>query len=796
MRDFTGFRFGNYHTDDLHLVVTGSSSRYDKNLLPAPTDYSDDVPGGNGKYYYGQTYGTREFIVNVAFDEVDEPTWRKISQIFSNDKPQDLVFDENPYKTYKAKLKSAPDFKFVAFKDRKTNQRIYKGEGTFNFICYHPFAFCFNKYIVRAADYYKCVPPKEIINKDSINYNQYNRLNKPKMLNGIIKDHYNVRTNMVTPWKGGYPTIEQVQNGELYFTTNEKKPSFKSDCTNENVQSEPKMIIDVRGYWDNIPQWECAAKLLTSPTLDYDQELIFMPQYSKRNYYNMDTGLNNQNGLIGSRLLVYNPGDIPVDFELKMSGLTNDFRKNSKEEIEPYRFRISRYNVQRLTIEQAVDWVSLTTLNREDNKTHKYGNKYVDILEGIDFKNENSPKGKYHILKNAHPHHLYYVEPIPKEKLGHFIRLFYWQSMQNAITDWTSETNTTKKASKEKIKNQWIEKWENSKEFANRYEELFSDCITDDESNELYWHTLKTLFEEYNTYFSASTYTINDFIYDFIYNPPEYIRRDQNENLYYGEFNFNIQHMPSYYTYDYMDITSKNMEMENDKLKPLFLDFESRMLYNINEPKVDFSDEENIHHFYDFKPTKTVFNDNIIEGHWFQLPPGWSLIDISPIVSEDIWGGKRWLDARPFTWGNNNEKFRTKYDKIYTAAASDYLNYTTWRSDEDRSFTYDETKTMSAVDQAEELIQFRKWYAAPANDATDFAKELYRSRTEWAEYNFLKILCDYWRVANKTNDRITSDIDAFWWYANSYSWVNFPPLYWGYADLLNQVQIKYIPQYY
>jgi hypothetical protein len=61
----------------------------------------------------------------------------------------------------------------------------------------------------------------------------------------------------------------------------------------------------------------------------------------------MDTGLNKQNGLIGSRLLVYNPGDVPVDFELKLGNLTSDFRSNLKD----YTFRISRYNVERLSIE-------------------------------------------------------------------------------------------------------------------------------------------------------------------------------------------------------------------------------------------------------------------------------------------------------------------------------------------------------------------------------------------------------------------------------------------------------------
>jgi predicted phage tail component-like protein len=165
MKDFQGFRFGQIHTKDLHLIVVSTSSRFVKNLLPSNTDYSVDVPGGNGKYYFGSTFGVREFTVNIAFEDIDEITWRRLSQIFSNDKPQDLVFDENPYKTYRAKIKQKPDFKYVCFRNENTGERVYKGEGTLNFICYHPLAFCFNKYIVRAADYYNVIEPKEIIEK-------------------------------------------------------------------------------------------------------------------------------------------------------------------------------------------------------------------------------------------------------------------------------------------------------------------------------------------------------------------------------------------------------------------------------------------------------------------------------------------------------------------------------------------------------------------------------------------------------------------------------------------------------
>ena len=99
MKDFVGFRFGNIHTKDLNLLVVSSSDRYNKNLLPDPTDYTTDVVGSDGTYYFGQTYDKREFSCNIAFDNISEENWRKISQVFSTDKLKDLVFDELPYKT-------------------------------------------------------------------------------------------------------------------------------------------------------------------------------------------------------------------------------------------------------------------------------------------------------------------------------------------------------------------------------------------------------------------------------------------------------------------------------------------------------------------------------------------------------------------------------------------------------------------------------------------------------------------------------------------------------------------------
>ena len=94
----------------------------------------------------------------------------------------------------------------MCFLDKETNQRVYKGECDFNFIMYHPYAFCFNKYIVTAADFYKCTPPELIIHPSEDTYKLNNNAALP--LPRTVKDHFNIAGNMDTSWKGGYPTIE------------------------------------------------------------------------------------------------------------------------------------------------------------------------------------------------------------------------------------------------------------------------------------------------------------------------------------------------------------------------------------------------------------------------------------------------------------------------------------------------------------------------------------------------------------------------------------------------------------
>ena len=109
---------------------------------------------------------------------------------------------------------------------------------------------------------------------------------------------------------------------------------------------------------------------------------------------------------------------------------------------------------------------------------------------------------------------------------------------------------------------------------ADRYEELYDKCITEDERNELYWKTLKEAIlkkyelannrlnyskEDPKDYgFLNEDYSIDDFIQDYLYNPPEYIK--EKKDLKYGQFDFNIFRIPDYYTFDYLDINNKDFD--------------------------------------------------------------------------------------------------------------------------------------------------------------------------------------------------------------------------------------------
>lgn len=157
-QDFFGFWFNGVHSSELGFKRVSNGSRYQENILPAFQDKTVPVPGGDGAYYFDTNYNNKTFQIQIATDRMTELQYRKLRQIFDAKNTGPLIFDESPYKVYTAKVQSPPQFNFICFDEPvtvngvQTNQRIYKGEGTIQFICYYPYAKSYYKYLDQYVD--------------------------------------------------------------------------------------------------------------------------------------------------------------------------------------------------------------------------------------------------------------------------------------------------------------------------------------------------------------------------------------------------------------------------------------------------------------------------------------------------------------------------------------------------------------------------------------------------------------------------------------------------------------------
>lgn len=147
--DYLGFRFGEHHSRDLGLYRVSDSDRYNDVSVPNFTDTTSKITGGDGTYYWDSFYSQRTFTIQCAFDELSETQLRQIRQIFNGKAEDWLVFDETPYKKYRVKLQSPPQIKYLTFREGVIYQnghhdydrlRVHKGEITFQFISYYPYA--------------------------------------------------------------------------------------------------------------------------------------------------------------------------------------------------------------------------------------------------------------------------------------------------------------------------------------------------------------------------------------------------------------------------------------------------------------------------------------------------------------------------------------------------------------------------------------------------------------------------------------------------------------------------------
>ena len=178
--DFTGFIFNGEHSSDLGITRVSSGDRYEENLHPDIEDRTAEVSGLDGSYFFGSNYKARNINIEIAFDHLTESGLRKLKKVFDPRYKGELIFEEHPYKKYLAKLESPMELSYICFDEREriegeerdgirrdrsegtdkiweqvtpweytTNvERIYKGEGKINFICYFPFAKSIKKFLL------------------------------------------------------------------------------------------------------------------------------------------------------------------------------------------------------------------------------------------------------------------------------------------------------------------------------------------------------------------------------------------------------------------------------------------------------------------------------------------------------------------------------------------------------------------------------------------------------------------------------------------------------------------------
>lgn len=216
--DFIGFTYDNIHSSELGLMRVSDGVRYNDNLLPNFTDKSVQIPGADGSYYINSFYTQNSFNINVAFDSITESQLRKIKQLFGQKGIHTLIFDEAPYKVYKVKISSPPNLKYIAFdSDNLTygreesnkvfnkdqlykpspifySDRIYKGEGSFSFVAYTPFARSRFKFI----DYYdeSHIPEWRFSNNNSSGV--YNNLTAWKSSVNFVSSRYRKEIDTIT----------------------------------------------------------------------------------------------------------------------------------------------------------------------------------------------------------------------------------------------------------------------------------------------------------------------------------------------------------------------------------------------------------------------------------------------------------------------------------------------------------------------------------------------------------------------------------------------------------------------
>ena len=307
--DFIGMEYNGVHSSALGFVRTSNGDRYNLSLLPSFEDQTAQVQGRDETYYFGLNYTDKNISIDIAFDEINESRFRKITKLFSDRKPHKLILDESPYKYYNVKIAESPEIDYLCFDNG--GERIYKGEGSLSFVAYNPFAQSTYKYL---TDY----------NSDTMKYWDFK----------VTKDVVPILNNKIyytrDSWDNYTPIIftDEIEFPQKYTqcdTSKEFNSSFVyyifdgTEYTEvENLESETYRLNPSNYYTKNndfyyeggnINEWFFSLDLLPNQTYQS---------------YTYDTFISGEN-----KINLYNPGDLETDFEVTIpftNGSINDLK--------------------------------------------------------------------------------------------------------------------------------------------------------------------------------------------------------------------------------------------------------------------------------------------------------------------------------------------------------------------------------------------------------------------------------------------------------------------------------------
>lgn len=158
MRDYIGFTFGQYHSSELGLYRVSDGNRFRREVSGGTQDTVLRIEGSDVSYFVEARLEPRTISLNIAYDSLSEEQVSLIGKVFDGRTVHPLILDELPFKAYYARVHRAIELSYIPF-GTMYGERIYKGEGSIEFMLYDPLAVSTGKYL---ADY----PTRYFPNRD------------------------------------------------------------------------------------------------------------------------------------------------------------------------------------------------------------------------------------------------------------------------------------------------------------------------------------------------------------------------------------------------------------------------------------------------------------------------------------------------------------------------------------------------------------------------------------------------------------------------------------------------------